>query len=72
VWTTSAETLRPFNAFLIRLNIEKDLSPEQLVTFKLGKKGVPVVGFTKNHSFNLTHSTQWRKWRSELGGGKFS
>jgi len=31
-------TLRLFNSFLISLNLEKDLSPEQLVTIKLRNK----------------------------------
>jgi len=35
MWTTSPGTLRHFNLFLILLNLEKDLSPEQLVTIKL-------------------------------------
>jgi len=35
VRTTSHGTLRPFNSFLIVLNLEKDFSPEQLVTIKL-------------------------------------
>jgi len=30
--------LRPFNSFLIPLNLEKDLQPEQLVTIKLRNK----------------------------------
>jgi len=38
MWTTSPRTLRPFNSFLILLNLEKDLSPEQLVTIKLRNK----------------------------------
>jgi len=38
VRTTSHGTLRPFNSFLILLNLEKDLSPEQLVTIKLRNK----------------------------------
>jgi len=37
MWTTSPGTLRPFNSFLILLNLEKDLPPEQLVTIKLEK-----------------------------------
>jgi len=36
-------TLRPFNSFLILLNLEKDLSPELLVTIKL-RNTVRVVG----------------------------
>ena len=36
--TTSPGTLRPFNSFLILLNLEKDLTPEQLVTIKLRNK----------------------------------
>jgi len=41
MWTTSPGTLRPFNSnsFLILLNLEKDLSPEQLVLMKLRNKG---------------------------------
>jgi len=39
VWATSSGTLRPFNSFLILLNLEKDLSPEKLVTIKLRNKG---------------------------------
>jgi len=35
LWTTSPGTLRPFNSFLILLNLEKDFSPEQFVTIKL-------------------------------------
>ena len=38
VLTTSPGLLRPFNSFLILLNLEKDLSPEQLVTIKLRNK----------------------------------
>jgi len=38
VWTTYPVTLRPFNSFLIPLNLEKDLQPEQLVTIKLRNK----------------------------------
>jgi len=38
VRTTSHGTLRPFNSFLILLNLEKNLSPEQLVTIKLRNK----------------------------------
>jgi len=34
-WTTCPGTLRPFNSFLILLNLDKDVSPEQLVTMKL-------------------------------------
>jgi len=32
---TSPGTLRPFNSFSILLILEKDLSPEQLLTIKL-------------------------------------
>jgi len=35
---TSPGTLRSFNSFLILLNLDKDLSPEQLVTTKLRNK----------------------------------
>jgi len=38
VRTTSHGILRPFNSFLILLNLENDLSPEQLVTIKLRNK----------------------------------
>jgi len=38
VWTTSPGILRPFNSFSIVLNLEKDLSPEQLVAIKLRNK----------------------------------
>jgi len=38
VRTTSPGTLRLFNSFLILLNLEKDLSPEQLVTINLRNK----------------------------------
>jgi len=34
VWTTSPETLRPLNSFLILLNLEKDVLPDELVTIK--------------------------------------
>jgi len=37
--TTSPGTLRPFNTFLILLNLQKDLCPEQLLTIKLRNKG---------------------------------
>ena len=40
VRTTSHGTLRPFNSFLILLNLEKDLSPEQLVVIKLRNKAL--------------------------------
>jgi len=39
VWTTSSETLQPFNSFLIIWNLEKDLSSEELATIKLKNKG---------------------------------
>ena len=39
MWATSPGTLRPFNSVLILLNLEKDLSPEQLVTIKLRNRG---------------------------------
>jgi len=39
MWTTSPGTLRPFHSFLNLLNLEKDLTPEQLVNIKLRNKG---------------------------------
>ena len=39
MWVTSPGTLRPLNSFSFLLNLEKDLSPEQLVTIKLRNKG---------------------------------
>ena len=39
MWASCPGTLRPFNSFLIILNLEKDLSSEQLVTIKLRTKG---------------------------------
>jgi len=44
-----------FNSFLILLNLEKRLSPEQLVTIKLRNK-VQVVDKTK--TTNLRHQAQ--------------
>jgi len=38
MWTTYPGTLRPFDSFLIPLNLEKDLQPAQLVTIKLTNK----------------------------------
>ena len=46
---TSPGTLRPFNQFLLLSNLEKDLSPEQLVTVKLRNKGPHVWINYKNH-----------------------
>jgi len=45
-WTTYPGTLWPFNSVLILLNLEKDLSPEQLVTIKLRNKA-PRMGVRK-------------------------
>ena len=42
VWATSPGMLRPFNSFLIVLNLEKVHSPEQLMTIKLRNKGLRV------------------------------
>jgi len=36
---TSPRTLRTFTSFLVLLNLEKQLSPEQLVIIKLRSKG---------------------------------
>ena len=38
MWTTSPGILRSFKSFLILLNLEKNLLPEQLVTIKLRNK----------------------------------
>jgi len=40
ITTFVAGTLRPFNSFSILLHLEKDLSPEQLVTIKPIAMGV--------------------------------
>ena len=48
--------IAPFNWFLILLNLEKNLSPEQLVTIKLRNK--TSCGCIK--STNLRHQTQTR------------
>jgi len=38
MWTTYPGTLRLFNSFLILLNLEKDLQPEQSVTIKISNR----------------------------------
>jgi len=58
VWTTSPGTLSPFNSFLILLNLEKDLSPEQLVTIKLRNKASRVC--PKLRTTNLRYQSQTR------------
>ena len=56
MWTTSPGTLRPFNSFLILLNLEKDRSPEQLVTIKLRNK--TARGWIhRRRTTNLRHQT---------------
>ena len=58
MWITSPGTLRPFNSFLILLNPEKDLSPEQLVTIKLRNKASRVCPKLRTH--NLRYQSQTR------------
>jgi len=57
MWTTFPGTLRPFNWFLILLNLGKDLSPEQLVTIKLRNKASRLH---KLRTTNLRRQTQTR------------
>ena len=56
--TTSPGILRSFNSFLILLNLEKDLSPEQLVTINLRNK--TLCGLHKLKSTNPWHQAQTR------------
>ena len=56
ITTFVAGTLRPFNSFSILLHLEKDLSPEQLVTIKpiamgvgrISSRGGGSEGFSQN------------------------
>ena len=59
MWTTSTGTLGPFISFLIILNLEKALSPEQLVTIKLRNKASRGCINYKNH-WSMRHHTQTR------------
>jgi len=58
VWKNPPGILRQVNSFLIHLNLEKDLSPERLVTIKLRNK--VLNGWINLRVSNLRHQTQTR------------